>query len=91
VTICPYCCRSHTLRAPARYCCPEHAKRAAAQNARAAYRLRRMWARRRKHARQLALTAEKWRGAATGRKPLEQLVAEVFGVHEIPAMRDTSE
>jgi hypothetical protein len=50
-----------------------------------------MWARRRKHAQQLALTAEKWRGAATGRKPLEQLVAEVFGVCEIPAMRDTSE
>jgi hypothetical protein len=89
--ICPYCCRSHARRPPARYCCPEHARRAAAQNARAAYRLRRMWARRRKHAQQLALVAERWRSVATGRKSLEELTAEVWGVREIPAMRDTSE
>lgn len=91
MTVCPYCLHAHSRRAPARYCSPEHARAAARQNARAAYRLRRMWARRRAHAQQLALSAEKWRGAATGRKPLEALVAEVFGVREIPAMRDTSE
>jgi hypothetical protein len=50
-----------------------------------------MWARRRKHAQQLALVAERWRSVATGRKSLEELTAEVWGVREIPAMRDTSE
>jgi hypothetical protein len=88
---CPYCLRLHGRPAPAVYCSPDCSKRAARQNARAAGQLRRVWLRRRRHARQVALDAEKWRGAAIGRKSLEQLIADVFGVSEVPPMRDTAE
>jgi hypothetical protein len=50
-----------------------------------------MWARLKRHREQLALTDSRWRGVATGRKTLEQLTAEVFGVDVIPPFRDPAE
>lgn len=86
---CPYCLAP--VATSRRYCEPEHARRARNERARAAGQLRRLHARVRRHAQQVALESERWRAGAAGRKTLEQLVAEVFGVSEIPAMRDTAE
>lgn len=87
--VCPYCLGAHSQRG--RYCGPNHARLAANERQRAYSRLRRTFARAARRRQQLAVTNSLYRDAATGRKSVEQLVAEVFGVSEIPAMRDTSE
>lgn len=88
--VCPYCMRAHSRPNLAVYCSAECSKRAARQNARANGKLRRLMAKDAKRRQQLALDSKRWRETSSGRKSLEQLVAEVFGVSEIPPMKDTA-
>lgn len=86
---CPYCL-GPVNRPRAKYCDTGHARKAANERRRAADQIRRIQARIILHAQQLALTNERWRAAATGRRNLEELIAEVFGVETIPEVSDPS-
>ncbi len=87
MAVCPYCMATHS-RPGASYCCSRHALMAANQRQRANARADRALARMKRHREQLALQASQWRGVSVGRKSVEELTAEIFGVSVIPPFRD---